>query len=271
MSQLSRSAAATSAIITEPAACISRLEVADGHIRKSGEAWIILAPKAASRPPLPVAADVVASLLARGHLVPRPGGGFETVGQSMKHAGRMTGHRPPRPEAGMDVPDAPTVNDAESPLAWLRSRKDRKGRPLLSGEQFLAGERLRADYERSCLSRRTTSSWDPSAAGGSGNTAADVSDTVIAARQNLQRALDAVGPELSGMLVQVCCLSAGIEQAERLLEMPQRSGKAVLGLALTSLARHYGYLKAAGGSHRRGSAHWGLPDFRPAIAPQAEG
>jgi hypothetical protein len=38
------------------------------------------------------------------------------------------------------------VNEGESPLGWLKSRKDRNGRPLISGEQHEAGERLRADY-----------------------------------------------------------------------------------------------------------------------------
>jgi hypothetical protein len=38
------------------------------------------------------------------------------------------------------------VNETESPLGWLKSRKDRNGRALISEEQFEAGERLRADY-----------------------------------------------------------------------------------------------------------------------------
>jgi hypothetical protein len=38
------------------------------------------------------------------------------------------------------------LNDGESPLGWLKSRKDRNGNPLISEPQYEAGERLRADY-----------------------------------------------------------------------------------------------------------------------------
>jgi len=52
-----------------------------------------------------------------------------------------------------------TVNDGESPLGWLRSRKDRNGRPLIGDAQFEAGERLRADYWFAHLSPRVTANW----------------------------------------------------------------------------------------------------------------
>ena len=164
----------------------------------------------------------------------------------------------------------PAFNDAESPLTWLRTRRDKNGQPLLSDAQYLAGERLRMDFERAMLARRTTTNWDMAGAGGrSANVVAELSDGAIAARARYMKALDAVGPELASMLAQVCCLAAGLEQAERVLNLPQRSGKAVLGLALTALARHYGMLEPA----RRGGglSSWGLADYRPAIPePQAE-
>ena len=158
----------------------------------------------------------------------------------------------------------PGFNAAESPLSWLRTRRDKAGRPLISDVQFLAGERLRMDFERAMLARRITTSWEAAGTGPcGGGVAAELSDGAIAARQRYMKALDAAGPELASMLAQVCCLSAGIEQAERLLNLPQRSGKAVLGLGLTALARHYGLLRAE--RQRDGLRHWGLDDYRPDI------
>jgi hypothetical protein len=42
----------------------------------------------------------------------------------------------------------------------------------------------------------------------------EMSDTALAARDSFTRALDATGPELAGILVEVCCFLHGIEQAE---------------------------------------------------------
>ena len=159
-------------------------------------------------------------------------------------------------------PGKPGCNDAESPLSWLHSRQ------LISATQFLAGERLRADFERAMLSGRVTTNWDTAGTGSrGGNVAAEISDGALAARQRYQKALESVGPELATILRQVCCLAAGIEAAERALDLPRRSGRAVLGLALTGLARHYGLF---GSSERRNAVHqWSREDYRPAI-PEPE-
>lgn len=155
---------------------------------------------------------------------------------------------------------APLFNEAESPLTWLRARRGKDGRPLLTEAQYLAGERLRQDFERAMLARRTTLNWDLAGAGSrGGNLSAELSDGAIAARQRYHAALDSVGPELASILAQVCCLSAGIEQAERVLELPARSGRAVLGLALTALARHYGLAEA---SRHDGLTAWRLAGDR---------
>jgi hypothetical protein len=163
----------------------------------------------------------------------------------------------------------PGFNDAESPLAWLRARRGPAGNPLISDEQFQAGERLRADFERAMLTRRTTTNWDLAGAGRCGaGTATDLSDAALAAGERYHRALESVGPELAGILSEVCCLAAGLEQAERRLNLPQRSGKAVLGLALTALARHYGLIDERL-ARDSGVLRWGLAGYRPAIPPAA--
>ena len=51
------------------------------------------------------------------------------------------------------------VNLAESPLAWLASRKGADGAPFLSGAQLEAGERLRDDFTRAGLMARVTVDW----------------------------------------------------------------------------------------------------------------
>ncbi|MGK2873775.1 MAG: DUF6456 domain-containing protein [Alphaproteobacteria bacterium] len=137
------------------------------------------------------------------------------------------------------------VNNAESPLGWLISHKDRKGKPLISTEQFAAGERLREDFTLANLAPRVTAMWGmpinhAGRGGGGGGDPACMNDTMIAAKDRLWAALDAVGPDLGGVLLQVCCHLNGLTQTERNLGWPARAGKVVLGIALDRLAAHYG-------------------------------
>jgi len=178
--------------------------------------------------------------------------------------------QPARPEASR-----PRLNLAESPLAWLASRKDRNGVPLLSQEQFDAGERLRVDFERAALQQRVTANWEAFGANGSrtpyaGEVVGSLSDRALAAREAVNRALKAVGPELSGALVDICCHLKGLEQIERELGWPQRSGKIVLQLALNALARHYGIASRRTDEGHQPSRvlHWGSEGYRP--APSSE-
>ena len=166
------------------------------------------------------------------------------------------------------------VNEAESPLAWLRRRKDRDGKPMLDEKQFEAGERLRSDFTFAALGPRVTANWSAIGGGGRqhqvGAPAPSMRDTVIAAKERVQRAMSAVGPELGSLLIDVCCMLKGIEAAESAHGLPQRSGKVVLQLGLTALARHYGLLQAkTPGPAFAHILHWGQTDFRPHIVTTA--
>lgn len=141
-----------------------------------------------------------------------------------------------------------TVNHAESPLAWLRRRRGRNGEPILDDGQFAAGERLRADHTHGAIvpgMRGMAWSALGSGAGHGGGRdprggLVELTDTTLAARARLERAMREVGPELAGVLIDVCCELKGLEQVERERRWPPRSAKVVLLLGLTRLARHYG-------------------------------
>lgn len=143
-----------------------------------------------------------------------------------------------------------TVNDSESPLAWLARRKGRDGRAMISPDQFIAGEKLRADFTRGHLSPRVTSNWSTPTGGrsrGPGGGAGEMTDLIVASRQRVRLALEACGPEFSGLLMDVCCFLRGLEDVEHERGWPSRSAKIVLQLALDRLARHYGLVRETKG------------------------
>ena len=79
---------------------------------------------------------------------------------------------------------------------------------------------------------------------------------MIEARRNVHAALDAVGPEFAGLLVDVCCFLKRLEDIERERTWPLRSAKVVLQLGLERLARHYGYRGEARGRARSAVRTW---------------
>lgn len=177
-------------------------------------------------------------------------------------------HRPLE-RRSMDHPDGASdvlVDQAESPLAWLARRRGKDGRTLVSEAAFMAGERLRADYTRANLLPRVTANWQSTVSSGrrGEGSGLDYSDVVMAARQRVDAAVRAVGPELGGVLVDVCCFLAGIEQVECDRGWPARSGKVVLCLALDRLAAHYGISTVATGV-RAGMTSWGADGYRPSF------
>ncbi len=165
----------------------------------------------------------------------------------------------------------PAVNGNESPLAWLRRRKDKDGTPMIDAAQFTAGEKLRADYTYGQLMASVTSRWSPIGATHSGGRSApgagaELRDNVLAARERVHLALAAVGPELASILIDVCCHLKGLEDAERTRGWPLRSAKVVLQLALSRLARHYGLLPVTPATQAtQRIRHWGAENYRPSL------
>jgi hypothetical protein len=175
----------------------------------------------------------------------------------------------------LNLPEGPAevmLNEAESPLTWLAKRKGRDGRPLISSVQFQAGERLRAHFTAAALTPRITANWSAAVAherrdGG----VAHVTDAAVAARQRVRQAVEAVGPQLAGVLLDVCCFLKGLDEVERERRWPARSAKVVLQLGLDQLARHYGLQAEARGRDSAALRAWTAPDQAPAAAMVAEG
>lgn len=175
-------------------------------------------------------------------------------------------------QARVPTPPTPQVNDEESPLSWLARRKGRDGKPMVSASQFAAGERLRRDFSQANLNPKVTMDWSMALSAsssrrhGAGPGRIMMSDAVASARTRVNDALSAVGPELSSILIDVCCHLKGLEISEQQAGWPKRSGKVILLLALTSLARHYGMNEGEDGSQSCKVRHWGQVGYRPELS-----
>lgn len=150
---------------------------------------------------------------------PSPPGGATPSGQAVRRPARSV-----------------TVNLAESPLGWLFARG------FVTRNQYDAGERLRADWERSELAPNVTMSWDaaPIARGrGGASPGPEPSAGQLDARRRFDAAVASAGPGLSDILWRVVCAGEGMRDAETALGWPARAGKLVLTIALDRLALYY--------------------------------
>ena len=172
-------------------------------------------------------------------------------------------HRTLLPVRGSPSGEAPPeFNAAESPLGWLWLRRDSAGKSYISEAEFLAGERLRADFTLAMLTPKSSASWplervDCSRRAGYSPTFE--TERAIAARARFWEALDSVGHELASVLIGVCCHLERLEAIEMRLGLPKRAGKTVLKLGLKALARHYGLMRGEGRSQIRSMSLGVLP------------
>lgn len=153
-----------------------------------------------------------------------------------------------------------------SPLTSLSRLKERDGTMFFPEDALEAGERLAADFHRGHLNPKVTATWEPRVASrtkGDAGGMLDLAETAMAARARFSRAADAMGPELSGVAIDICCFEKGLETVERERQWPARSAKLLLRAALLALARHYAppTVRAHGDNH-----HWGDADYRPSMA-----
>lgn len=134
-------------------------------------------------------------------------------------------------------------NLAESPVAALARRKDRDGTPFLNSAQVAAAERLREDFEVAQTGPRVAQNWERFLTGGDrggfSGAGSGPAQGPRAARERVDAALNALGPELSDVALRCCCYLEGLEAAERRMGWSARSGKIVLRIALKRLQRHY--------------------------------
>lgn len=214
-------------------------------------------------------------LLAEGLAAVGPAGEIALTGHGARRAEALA-PAPARPAPLAETRPGPhgvtatlLVDPAESPLGWLARRRDRDGHPLVAEHEFAAGERLRADWTRAALMPGMGTNWRDLGAGAGGGGArgpVEMTDAALAARRRIDRALTAVGADLAGLLVDVCCFLKGLETVEAERRWPARSGRIVLRIALARLAAHYGLGATARG--REGPAatrHWGAAGYRPVV------
>ncbi|MCK8484099.1 DUF6456 domain-containing protein [Aliiroseovarius sp. S2029] len=137
---------------------------------------------------------------------------------------------------------------ADSPVRVLGRAKGAK-KPYLSPDLVRAAERLHRDFALGQCAVSGLNSWDRVQAAGQGQAvrAGHPSDRKLDARRRFSDAITALGPELGQIAMAVCCHERGMERIEADMAMPARSGKYLLRVALSYLARHYD--QVAGDDH----------------------
>lgn len=248
--------------------------------------WIIVGSKTRNKAKASkVERCLVDALLQQGQLFADPTGALRTVCNAEKTVGSKSDDTRFASQHRLNVRRLVTTdnkiqtsvlsNEAESPLGWLKARRDKSGKTMISQEQFDAGERLRTDFTQARMMPRTTASWEFSnvatnKTGRNAHANMEISDRAIAAKKRFFAALDELGDEMSQIVLDVCCLESGFEAAERQLGWPRRSGKLVLQMALTRLAQHYGLVPIADQKGRVSKImQWGEDGYRPQIPPAA--
>lgn len=158
------------------------------------------------------------------------------------------------------------VNKDESPLSALANRKMTDGSTFLSVGEYEAGERIRDDFTRAHMMPRISANWRAPVSRGSrsdrSNGAQDITHNAMAAKARVDAALQCLGRDLSGVVLDICCYLKGFEQVEMERKWPKRSAKFMLKAALSVLALHYAPQSKSNGRIQ----NWGAINYRPTIS-----
>ena len=163
------------------------------------------------------------------------------------------------------------VRNEKSVLDWLRRRRQKDGRQMISEIEYRAGDRIRRDFWQARMTPSITTNYC-SASGGTnssfgGDRALNLQQAALDARERVRMALDAVGSDYSNLLIDICCLDKKLTDVELHSGWPKRSGKLILQFALRQLARHYKMDRQAPIAHVMEDTirHWGSDNYRPNI------
>lgn len=272
--ELGREAQRLLAALTSDGAAPARADLREGFLAVAGRRRGVTAILANS--PIAAGAELVAADLAvwtsSGRLAPTEEGRAFARRRAAPAGVEpfLAQHTPLAFKPARDGGAAMLVDEAESPLAWLARRKGRDGAALIDSAQFEAGERFRRDIAIGQLLPRVTADW--SGVGGGGRRGPDtmtIGEAALAARQRIDRARDAVGADLAGLVIDICGFQKGLELVERERRWPPRSAKIVLRIALDRLAAHYGLASVARGRDRAPLRAWTAANDQPAIVDGA--
>jgi hypothetical protein len=154
------------------------------------------------------------------------------------------------------APPAASLRGAP-PLETLAKRVGDDGEPFLDAAHLEAGRRLGADFRLAGLQPGIGMGWSGMAGERAGGPRGlEPGERMVAARQRFNRALETVGPDLAGPLVDLCVFEHGIEAIEKARRWPVRSAKLVIRIGLAALARHYGLSARAEGKARAPTVAW---------------
>jgi len=165
-------------------------------------------------------------------------------GQAALKAGTR-GEDPDPASRHRDMAERPVI-DRQGQVGTARAnRREGPLGPWLDGlepHQRQAGERFIADYHQSTLMSPVTRNWSPTAqrrSEGRRRGPEDAALGALAAKDRVMDALDALGPAFARVIEAALVHEDSAAALERRFGWAARSGRTVLGLALTRLAEVY--------------------------------